>query len=82
MNDKDLILAKLSMLSKEKQEQVINFIDFLSSKSIDMELHNEDLDWSKFSLSQAMMGMEDEVSLYSLDDLKEINKADYPLSRP
>jgi hypothetical protein len=39
-----------------------------------MELHNEDLDWSKFSLSQAMMGMEDEVSLYSLDDLKEINK--------
>jgi hypothetical protein len=71
MNDKDLILAKLS---KEKQEQVINFIDFLSSKSIDMELHNEDLDWSKFSLSQAMMGMEDEVSLYSLDDLKEINK--------
>jgi len=26
------------------------------------------------SLSQAMMGMEDEVSLYSLDDLKEINK--------
>jgi hypothetical protein len=74
MNDKDLILAKLSKLSKEKQEQVINFIDFLSSKSIDMELHNEDLDWSKFSLSQAMMGMEDEVSLYSLDDLKEINK--------
>jgi hypothetical protein len=51
MNDKDLILAKLSKLSKEKQEQVINFIDFLSSKSIDMELHNEDLDWSKFSLS-------------------------------
>ena len=74
MNDKDLILAKLSKLSKEKQEQVINFIDFLSSKSIDMELHNEDLDWSKFSLSQAMMGMEDEVSLYSLDDLNEINK--------
>jgi hypothetical protein len=74
MNDKDLILAKLSKLSKEKQEQVINFIDFLSSKSIDMELHNEDLDWSKFSLSQAMMGMEDEISLYSLDDLKEINK--------
>lgn len=71
MNDKDLILAKLS---KEKQEQVINFIDFLSSRSIDMELHNEDLDWSKFSLSQAMMGMEDEISLYSLDDLKEINK--------
>ena len=26
------------------------------------------------SLSQAMMGMEDEISLYSLDDLKEINK--------
>jgi hypothetical protein len=74
MNDKDLILAKLSKLSKEKQEQVINFIDFLSSKSMDMELHNEDLDWSKFSLSQAMMGMEDESSLYSLDDLKEINK--------
>lgn len=74
MNDKDLILAKLSKLSKEEQEQVINFIDFLSSKSIDMELHNEDLDWSKFSLSQAMMGMEDEISLYSLDDLKEINK--------
>jgi hypothetical protein len=74
MNDKDLILAKLSKLSKEKQEQVINFIDFLSSRSIDMELHNEDLDWSKFSLSQAMMGMEDEISLYSLDDLKEINK--------
>lgn len=45
MNDKDLILAKLSKLSKEKQEQVINFIDFLSSKSIDMGLHNEDLEW-------------------------------------
>jgi len=74
MSDKDLILKKLSKLSKEKQERVINFIDFLSSKDIETQLHEEDLDWSKFSLTQAMTGMENEADLYSLNDLKEVYK--------
>lgn len=73
MGDKDQILAKLLKLPKEKQEQVIDFIDFLSLKNTDTQLENEDLDWSKFSLSQAMAGMEDEPDLYSLKDLKEVN---------
>ncbi len=73
MSDKDKILAKLLKLPKEKQEQVIDFIDFLSLKNTDTQLENEDLDWSKFSLSQAMSGMEDEPDLYSLQDLKEVN---------
>ena len=51
----------------------MDFIDFLSLKNTDTQLENEDLDWSKFSLSQAMAGMEDEPDLYSLQDLKEVN---------
>ncbi len=74
MTNEDLILAKLSKLSLEKQRKVISFIDFLILENTETQFHNEDLDWSRFSLSQAMSGMEDEDDLYTLSDLKEMNK--------
>jgi len=74
MTNEDLILAKLSKLSLEKQRKVISFIDFLILENTETQFHNEDLAWSRFSLSQAMSGMEDEDDLYTLSDLKEMNK--------
>jgi len=44
---------------------VLEFVEYLKSKT-------DERDWSEFSLSSAMGGMEDEISLYSLEDLKEL----------
>lgn len=45
----------------------------MNEKDIKTQVQEEDLDWSKFSLTQAMTGMEHEADLYNLDDLKKIN---------
>jgi hypothetical protein len=43
------------------------------SKETNIKDENEDLNWSKFSQSQAMNEMQDEPDLYSLKDLKEVS---------
>ena len=63
----DKIIEKVKSLPEEKQTEVLDFVDFLE-KRIKEE---ENRDWSKFSLESAMRGMEDEETLYTLNDLKE-----------
>lgn len=63
----DRIIEKITSLPEEKQTEVLDFIDFLKKK-ID---EDEKRGWSKFSLESAMRGMENEESLYTLNDLKE-----------
>ncbi|KHE91078.1 MAG: hypothetical protein SCABRO_03182 [Candidatus Scalindua brodae] len=46
--------------------EVLNYVEFLRSRT-EKEEYKE---WSNFSLSSAMRGMEDEQSLYSINDLK------------
>jgi hypothetical protein len=71
MNEKETIFYKLSKLPKEKQNEVIDFIDFLSNKNTDIEIPDENIEWSKFSMAHAIRGLEDEPDLYTLEDLKE-----------
>ncbi|MCK5683351.1 DUF2281 domain-containing protein [bacterium] len=63
----DRIVEKIKSLPEEKQAEVLDFVDFLEKKIRESE--NED--WRKFSLETAMREIEDEESLYTMDDLKE-----------
>lgn len=50
------------------QQEVFDFICFLSMRSERQERE----EWSDFSLSSAMQGVEDEQTIYTLNDLKVI----------
>ncbi len=43
---------------------MLDFVEYLRSKA-------EEKDWLEFSLTSAMRGMENEVSPYTLEDIKE-----------
>ena len=58
------IIRHIHELPESKEAEVLDFVEYLKSKT-------DEKDWSEFSLSSAMRGMEDEISLYSLEDLKE-----------
>lgn len=71
------LLEKFNMLPPDKQGAVLDFIEFLASRSpklSDRQVENDDWtddDFSQMSMSQAMRGMEDEPLIYTFDDLKE-----------
>lgn len=60
------ILQHIKGLPEQLQTEVLNFVVHLESKK-----NKETEEWSDFSLSHAMRGMEDESSPYSIKDLKE-----------
>jgi len=66
------ILQHIQSLPESLQAEVLNFIEYLESKAEKGKEGFADIDWSTFSLSAAMRGMEDEHSPYSMEDLKEI----------
>jgi len=66
------ILQHVKKLPERLQAQVLDFVEFLESKSAGQELSSDEEVWLQFSLSQAMRGMESEDSPYSEDDLKEV----------
>ena len=68
MSVAERIAADLQVLPESAQAEVLDFVEFLKAKTRTAE----DADWSALSLAQAMRGMEDEPSLYSESDLKEI----------
>lgn len=70
MDQRDVIFLKLSKLPTDKQDEVIDFIEFLSNKNTDVQIPDENRDWSDFSLLQAMRGLEDEADLYTMQDIK------------
>jgi len=63
----DRILQELLALPESKQSEVLSFVEFLHLK----QGSEENRAWSAFSLSSAMLGMEDEQSPYTMGDLKE-----------
>lgn len=71
MDMSEIVFKKFSELSKEKQNEVINFIDYLGAQNTDVPITTENTDWAKFSMLNATKGMEDEPDLYSLKDIKE-----------
>ncbi len=58
------IIEAVKSLPESKQAEVLDFIEYLRFKTAAAE-------WNGFSLSSAMQGMENEISLYSLSDIKE-----------
>jgi hypothetical protein len=64
MSLEEKIISQLQDLSESKKAEVLDFVEYLRSKT-------DEVDWFNFSLSAAMRDMEDEDSAYNLDDLKE-----------
>ena len=63
------IIKGLQELPPSEQAEALNFIDHLKTKS--SSSRKEGKNWSAFSLSSAMRGMEYEETPYSIEDLKE-----------
>ena len=61
------IVQHLTELPQEKQQEVLDFIEYLTMKSRRIE----NAEWSDFSLESAMRGMEEEPSHYTTEDLRE-----------
>jgi hypothetical protein len=71
MTTVEKILESVRELPEQLQDEVLDFVQFLKLKSGAFDDREEDLEWSKFSLMQAMRGMEDEDwSHISEDDIK------------
>jgi len=64
MNIEEKIITQVHELPDTKKAEVLEFVNYLRAK-------NNNKDWSEFSLSSAMRGMEGEDSSYSFDDIKE-----------
>jgi hypothetical protein len=65
------IADRLQKLPPPLQREVLDFIEFLAQKVARGEAVNEETDWTRFSLAQAMSGLEDEESVYTEADVKE-----------
>jgi hypothetical protein len=64
----EVVNSKMKNLPVSAQTEVLHFVEFLSQK-YEQEA-DEDKQWSEFSLTQAMKGMEDETP-YDEEDLQE-----------
>jgi hypothetical protein len=72
MSAKEQITDRLQMPPPPLQREVLDFIEFLAQKVAQREDASEEGEWTKFSLAQAMNGLETEGSPeYSEADLKE-----------
>ncbi len=69
----DKIFQYAKKLPRPLQAEVLDFVEFLLSKSERHSATEDDLAWSSFSLTTAMRGMEDEnMPEYTLADLKVV----------
>lgn len=64
------IYKHVKTLPESAQIEVLDFVGYLESKN--RKVKDEGVEWSNFSLSQAMQGIEAEPSPYSVDDILEI----------
>lgn len=72
MTSTEQITDRLQKLPGPLQREVLDFIDFLAHRIAQREAVSEEAEWKKFSLAQAMNGLENEDSPeYSEADLKE-----------
>jgi hypothetical protein len=75
MNNVEKISQQTQRLPDEYQTEVLDFVEFLLSKSItkiEKSSRQEEQEWMNFSLSQAMQGIDDEdIPGYTESDLIE-----------
>jgi len=68
MSTAEKIILEIQRLKPEKQAEVLDFVEFIASRNS----LREDREFKEFSLEAAMRGMEDEVDLYSLSDVRPL----------
>jgi hypothetical protein len=60
MTVKQIIQAKIDILPESKQTEVLNFLNSLIESDRELSSQQENLEWSQFSLTQAMQGLEND----------------------
>jgi hypothetical protein len=71
MTTKQVIQAKIDILPETRYPEILDFLNSLITSQIDDDSQQENQEWSQFSLEQAMIGLEDELSPdYTEQDLK------------
>ena len=68
----ETIIQHVRTLPELVQIEVLDFIEYIETKTATQKCAQEEKDWTMFSLSQAMRGMEDERTYYGPEDLKEV----------
>ncbi len=65
------LIEKLQTLPREKQAEVFDFVEFLAARfsGTSPDADWTDVNFSEFSLAQALRGMEDDAVTYMTDDL-------------
>jgi hypothetical protein len=72
MSIKQIIQEKIDILSEEKQAEVLIFLNSLIESQYEYNRQQNNDEWSKFSVEQAMEGLEDDnLPEYTERDLKE-----------
>ena len=73
MSVQQQIAEKIQSLPEDKQQEVLVFVELLRQKSVQEGAANENQEWNRFSLDQAMTGLEkDDLPAYTEADLTEI----------
>ena len=69
------LIEKLQKLPAEKQAEVVDFVDYLASRFTQHTAGAyeewDEQGYSRFSMNQAMQGLQDETPTYSESDIKE-----------
>lgn len=71
MNTTQAISQHIEALPEEALREVLDFVEFLESRTIPNVVREADATWSAFSLASAMRGMDDEPTPYTEADVKE-----------
>ena len=71
MTTAQAIARHVEALPEAAQREVVDFVEFLESRTRPGAVRESDAAWSAFSLASAMRGMEDEPSPYTAADVKE-----------
>ena len=66
------ILQHVQSLPASAQARVLGFVESIEAETHLSRGRQEEAEWSELSLSQALRGLEDEPSLYSPEDVKEV----------
>nr|VFK24806.1 MAG: Protein of unknown function (DUF2281) [Candidatus Kentron sp. LPFa]VFK35828.1 MAG: Protein of unknown function (DUF2281) [Candidatus Kentron sp. LPFa] len=71
MTTAQAIAQHVEALPEAAQREVLDFVEFIESRTGPGAVRETDAGWSTFSLASAMRGMEDEPSPYTVADVKE-----------
>ena len=70
MNTVEKIVGYLKTMPESKQNEVLDFVEHLKRSVRNHKKVTEDSEWEKLSLKSAMRGIEEEPSLYGIEDIK------------